>query len=330
MVKRGDAEIRGPAQLEWLHRLEALREECRAALQWAIDTGQTEPALALAHHLDWFWFVRGDHNEGRHWLGRVLAMPEATRFPEGLSEVLAQLAHHLWLQSGAEEARPCAERALALARASGSPRATARALAVIGLVLISEGHYGAAQSALEERRGLVQAAGDTWGAAQTVLSLALRAYRQDDHPEASRLHEQALALYRAVGDRYFQSAALRFIGNSRVKQGQLAGGLVALREALVLAQSLESKWEIAAVLWSVGDAEHRAGHYRRAARLLRAARQAFVSIGAWTETDQQEYERYLAACRAALAGAEFTAIMEAHPALTLEQAIADVLEGQSD
>src|SRR5687768_5554828 len=62
-------------------------------------------------------------------------------------------------------------------------------------------------------------------------------------------HEQALAVLREIGDRYFQSAALRHIGNIQVKQSNLIQGRAALKEALILAHQLDSKFEIAATFW---------------------------------------------------------------------------------
>lgn len=56
-----EQEMRGARQIEWLRRLDALSDDLRAALEWAIETRQTQPALQLARKLHWYWFVRGDY-----------------------------------------------------------------------------------------------------------------------------------------------------------------------------------------------------------------------------------------------------------------------------
>ncbi len=55
LAEKGDKEIRGPNQIEWLQRLGMMRDNFRAALQWAIETGQTEAALHMARKLHWFF-----------------------------------------------------------------------------------------------------------------------------------------------------------------------------------------------------------------------------------------------------------------------------------
>jgi len=319
-------QLRRPNQVEWLDRLNATRDNLRAALEWAIETRQTEVALQMARKLHWFWFVHGDHSEGRHWLDRVLALPDAPLFPEAYAEALTQLAHHTWLQIGAKEARPLAEQALAVARVQGDKWNTARALAVLGLVLTNEKNFAAAQATLEESKALFRAVGDTWGFAHTVMVLALGAYRQDEQATSLALHEQALDLFREVGDRYFQSVAYRFIGNLRVKQEDWTGGAEALREALILAQNLNSKFEIYAVTWSFAEAAQLAGDPARAVHLYCAAKNIAESIGMWWKEDETEFQDYLATSRAALDEPEFAEAVAQGRAMTMEQAVAYALE----
>ena len=329
LAERADKELRGHNQLEWLRRLQSDRDNCRAALDWAVDTGSTEKALQMACRLHWFWFVRGDHIEGRQWLKRVLDLPDAARFPESQAEALTQLAHHMWLQTGAKEARPLVEQSLSIARTYDDKRNTAKALAILGLVLTLENNFVAARSTLEESRPLFQDVGDTWGYAHAVMGLALGSLIQDDRVTSLILHEQALVIFRELGDRYFQSAALRQIGNLHVRQGDLAPGVAALREALFLAQELESKFEFYALIWSFAQAAQRARNFRRAVSLYCAAKNTSDSIGVWRQQDDEELQNILAVCRAALDEAEFTAAVGEGRAMTMEQAIEYALEDQS-
>jgi predicted ATPase/DNA-binding XRE family transcriptional regulator len=326
LAEKGDKEMRGPNQIEWLHRLGSMRDNFRAALQWMIETRQTEAALQMARKLHWFSFVRGDHTEGRHWLGRVLAMPDAPLYPESCAEALTQLAHHTWLIIGSKEARPFVEQALAIARAHGDKENIARALAVLGLVLTFEHNFALAELTLEESMALFQEVDDKWGYAHAVICLALGPSMQDDRATALTLHEQALVLFREVGDRYFQGVSLRHIGDLRVKEGDGARGAAALREALTLAQQLDSKYEIGACLWNLGYAVQRAGNSARAVHLYGAAKNFLDLIGAWNEREASEFENDLAPCRAALDESEFATAMEQGRAMTMEQVIAFALE----
>jgi predicted ATPase/DNA-binding XRE family transcriptional regulator len=326
LAEKGDREIRGPNQIEWLDRLHVMRDNLRAALDWTIETGQTEAALQMARKLHWFFFVRGDHNEGRQWLGRVLALPDASEYPGLYAEALTQIAHHTWLQIGGKEARPLVEQALSITQIHDDKRNTAKALAILGLVLTHENNFAAAQSTLEESKVLFRDVHDQWGFAHAVMCLALGFFRQDDWATTLALHEQALTLFREVGDRYFQSAALRFIGYVHVRQSNWLVAQNALREALILAKELSSTWEIAAVLWGLTDAVQGAGDYARAVRLNWAAKNVFELVGTWKQEDESVFEEVLESCRAALGESEFAAAVAEGRAMTMEQAIAYALE----
>ena len=326
LAKKADSELRGRNQLQWLSRLNAAHDNLRAALNWAIETKQTEIALQMARTLDWFWFVRSDHNEGRHWLQRVLALPDLLLYPELHAELLTQLAHHTWLQIGAEQARPFAESALSLARAHSDKHNTAKALAILGLIMIFENNFVVASSYLEESKVLFQEVNDPWGFAHAAMCLGTQSHVQQDWATSLTLYRQVLKLFRDLGDRFFQGVALRFIGDLEMKQGNLEGGVVALREALILAQQLDSKYEIGQTLWRCAEAAQRLEKPAHAVCLYWATKKVLDSIGAWTEEDKLVLENDLAPCRAALGDEEFEEAVQQGRVMIMEEAIAYTLE----
>jgi predicted ATPase/transcriptional regulator with XRE-family HTH domain len=326
LAEKGDAEIRGPNQVEWLNRLNAMRDNLRAASDWAIETGQTETALQMARKLHWFFFVRGDHTEGRQWLRRVLALPEAAEYPGLHAQALTQIAHHTWLQIGSMEAKPFIDQALHIARAHNDKWNTARALMILGLVMNREHNFDEAQDILEKSKALFQEVHDDWGYGHTLMGLGQRAFLMGDGAKILTLHNQALVQFRQLGDRYFQSVALRYISYEHVKQGNWLIAQNALRESLVLALELGSTWEVAAVLWGFTDAIQGAGDYAGAIRLNWAAKNIFESVGAWKQEDEPVFQEVLESCRAALSEVEFEEAVEEGRAMTLEQAIQYALE----
>jgi predicted ATPase/DNA-binding XRE family transcriptional regulator len=326
LAEKADKELRGPNQPEWLNRLNAMHDNVRVALDWAIETGQTATALQLANSLWWFWLMRSEFNEGRQWLGRVLAMPDVTSFPDLYAAVLTQLAHHTWLQIGADEAKPIIEQALPVARSQGNPQTLANALMVFGLVLISEENFAAAQSTLEDSMTLFQELRDQWGYALAVMSLSNATFRKADLATALALNERALTVFRELGDTYFQSVCLWASGRLRAKLGDWKIGLGEVRESLTLSRRLDSRYEVAAGLLRLAEVE---GHLQdpvRPVRLYWAARTAYDSIGVRHTGDNPTMEKRLASCRAALGEAAFTEAVERGRAMTMEQAIAYALE----
>ncbi len=328
LAEQAEKEIRGPEQAEWLHHLAAMRDNLRSALEWAIETKQTEVALQMAGHLSWFWFRRSDLSEGRQWLGRVVELPDALQYPKLYSYMLAQLAFHIWLQSGPKQARPFVEQALSVAHIQNNKWNIAWVLTILGLVLIQEGDFRGAQPALEQSKALFREVHDEWGDALAIISLALGAYIEGDQTTSLALHEEGLAAFRQLGDKYFENVALRFIGMNQIKQGHLTRGVAALRESLRITQQLNSKYEIAAALRPIGDAAQAEGNCVRTVHLYWASRNIFDSIGVWRQEDNAEFENDLAPCRAALSQAEFEQAVEQGHLMTMEQAIAYALDDQ--
>jgi non-specific serine/threonine protein kinase len=325
LAEKADKELRGPNQPEWLNRLTAMHDNVRVALDWAIETGQTETALQLADRLWWFWCMRSEFNEGRQWLGRVLAMPDVTAFPRLYAAVLTQLAHHTWLQIGANEAKPIIEQALPVARSQGDPQTLANALMVFGLVLMSEDNH-AAQSALEKSMTLFREVGDQWGYALAVMCLASATHKNDEQAKALALNEQALTVFRELGESYFQSVCLWASGHLRAKLGDWKVGLGEVRESLTLSRRLDSKLEVAAGLLRLAEVEGHLEDPARAVRLYWAARSVYDSIGVRYTGDNPNLEKRLASCRAALGEAAFTEAVERGRAMTREEAIEYALE----
>ena len=325
-AKQAEQALRGPDQLKWLKRLNSMHDNLRVALDWAIETGQTEKALQLARNLWWFWSKRSDFNEAREWLGRVLAMPNAQLFSQAYADVLIQLAHHTCLQIGSQKAKPFIERALAIARAHAIPRTVANALMVFGVVLAYEEELAAAQPTLEESIALFRETHEEWGAAIAMMSLGYAFLKKNNLVAALPLIEQALIAFRELGDTYFQSVCLYEIGYLRAKQGDWEKGLAELRESLKLSHELESRYEIAGGLWRLAETEEHLEHPARSVQLYCAAKNVYDSIGAWKPDDDLKFEDKLASCRASLEESAFEETVEQGRAMTMEQAIAYALE----
>ncbi|MGH7186348.1 MAG: hypothetical protein ACREIB_08765, partial [Pseudomonadota bacterium] len=64
-------------QVAWLDRLEVEHDNLRAAMAWAVETGEAEIAHRLLAAIWRFWQFRGHIAEGRERAEQVLAMPGA-------------------------------------------------------------------------------------------------------------------------------------------------------------------------------------------------------------------------------------------------------------
>jgi predicted ATPase/DNA-binding XRE family transcriptional regulator len=321
LAEKASHELRGPHQVVWLRGLASVRDDLRSALDWVIETQQTEAALQMGSYLSWFWFRRSDLGEGRQWLEKVVNLPDASQYPHWYSNVLTELARGTWLHVGAGQARPFVEKAISVAQQHDDQWNVAQASLILRLVLIGEGDFTGAQEITAKSKTFFRNVHDERGYAHAVHGHALIAFLQDDITLALALHEESLAIFRRLGDKFFQNVALRFIGIIQLRQGNLKGGQEVLREALRLAREIDTKYEIAAAIEHIGDAALAEGDPARAIHLYWASRNIYDSIGVWQKEHEAKFENQLALCRTRLSEPEFAAAIGEGSAMTLDQAI---------
>jgi len=257
-----------------------------------------------------------------------LEMQDISTHPKEQAEVLTQLANHIVLRTGNNQAQPFLEQALLITRAHKDKHNTAKALVVLGLDLLDEKNFAAAQAMLRESQGLFQEVHDEWGYANATMALGFTFWKDNNWATALHLSQEAFAGFQKLGDRYFQSVTLRHIGFISVNLGDLTNGMAALRESLLLAQQLHSKYEIGWTLREFALTAQQMDNFVRAVHLYEASRSIFEYIGTWWPENQIKLERSLSVCRMELGEAEFTTAMEQGRAMTMEQAIAYALEDQ--
>ncbi|HMA34831.1 MAG TPA: tetratricopeptide repeat protein, partial [Chloroflexia bacterium] len=296
----------GTGTPDGLDRLEGELENCHAALGWSLTDNQdraTAGRLALA--LGGFWETRGYWQEGRHWLGRVLA--EAAALPDALVAQLRYWAGRLaYLQGDYPAAAPLLQASLAAGQAQADGPLAARALTALGWMaycqedyrrardLYEQGLAGcrasdpraaasvlnslgaialllgdrAAEPLLQESLALREAAGDRQGVARSLDALGLAAQSRADYAQAGQYLRDSLALARTLGDKLGMSLVLNNLGWVCVATGDLAAAQLYLAEALGLAREVGSRWSTTLALCYLGWVAVQQGTPAAAAALL--------------------------------------------------------------
>jgi predicted ATPase len=77
LAQKAEPELRKAQQEAWAEQLKREYENLRAALSWAVGSGQAELALQFAKALGPFWYLRGFLREGQRWLKAALANKDA-------------------------------------------------------------------------------------------------------------------------------------------------------------------------------------------------------------------------------------------------------------
>jgi predicted ATPase/DNA-binding SARP family transcriptional activator/tetratricopeptide (TPR) repeat protein len=197
LAERARPHLHGPAQREWLRRLDDEVLNLRAV------TGSRRLADALV----WYWYLRGRHTEGHRYLAAVspgsayevgfavltgAPRGEVTEFPDARSRWF--LAHAFLHRGDVAAAEPLLDAALAEFRARGDRWGEAAALAGRAKLAMFRGDLPEAERSGTESLAVFGRLGDRWGQLQATDMLAYRAEVTGDHDRAGRLHREGLRI----------------------------------------------------------------------------------------------------------------------------------------
>jgi predicted ATPase len=205
---------------EWLDRLESEQDNVRAALDYAISSGEHELALKLAAAVWWSWSLRGNLHEGLRHLERVLALGDR-RPSRARAYVILGLAD-LAIDTGDKDtARLYGEEALALFRSLGEPWAVAYTLLLLGLTFAFEDDWTNAQPRFAESVRIFGELGDEHWTLQATRRLAWSYEELGDVEHARTLQEDLLRRARASGDKFLEAKALSVLAQYDLDAGKV-------------------------------------------------------------------------------------------------------------
>ncbi|MFI8513241.1 AfsR/SARP family transcriptional regulator [Streptomyces sp. NPDC085460] len=290
LAETAEPELRGPAQREWLARLDAESPNLRAALDRAARRGDAEHALRLVDALAWYWVLRGRLGEAVRSTATATALATAGApadpAPGGAGAPADPVPDGAAVSSARE---PVPGEAGTSSDPVPGPRALARLQARVavwrtGLTVMSgdgtdrHGRIASALASVDAAYG-AGTAGRAW--ARWFLAHALCG--TGSQSEGEDLTNAALDGYIRTGETWGEAAALGDRSVQRLLRGDLAGAEAdATRSAALFA----AVGDACGGLWSVYPlatvAEIR-GAYERADRLKRAALETAEGFGLTTE-----------------------------------------------
>jgi predicted ATPase/DNA-binding SARP family transcriptional activator len=369
LAEQAEPELRGPAQGEWLTRLEEEHDNLRAVLAWCTQRREGEAGLRLGGAVWRFWEVRGYLAEGRERLAEALAARGADTAAR--AKALNGAGALARSQGDFIAARSLGEESLRICRELGDQQGIALSLNNLGIVAKDQGDYEGARALYEESLAIRRRLGDQHGIAASLYNLGDVARVQVGYEGARALYEESLAISRQLGDQRGISLALRNLGNVAKHQGDYEGARALHEESLAISRQLGDQRGIASSLNHLVLVAHYQGDYggaralyeeslaicrqlgdqlitacsleglvavaaaqgqpERAARLFGAAKALREEIGVpLLPSDRTDYDRDVAAARAALGEEAFTAAWAEGRAMSLNQAIAYALADGSD
>ena len=327
LAERAAPEWWGPEPRPWLERLEVEHDNLRAALGWAVEQEEGEFGLRLASALHWFWRVRGPVSEGRQWTERILAR-YATAAPALRAKLLTRTGDLAMVEHDYPRAVALHEEGLKIAQELGDRRILAWALGFRGLTAVHEDDLERAEDLLTRALTEAREVGDDHWIAAALDTRASIASRRGDLDRALALLEEALAAGREAGAAWHVANVLSHLGDVAADLGDDERADRLYRDSLRRLWEIGDRRDFAGALAGFAGLVARRGDAERGARLCGVV-DTLLQVGGVNlpPFGQTSYERALAAARAGLGDAAFTAARAAGRALPPEAILAEAERG---
>jgi DNA-binding CsgD family transcriptional regulator/tetratricopeptide (TPR) repeat protein len=274
LAETAEAAQATPDQVRWLDRLDAERDNLRAALDWATETGTAALGLRLAAALGWFWHAHSQVTEEQVRVETLLAFAEpAEEAPTPLTRAraLVTVGDLALIQGDIAHAHDCYTAALALQRAHDDRRGAARTLNHLGVLAYEQGAFPRAVALQEEALILQRADHDRAGMADSLGHLGLLGLNQGDHAHAVDRFTESLAWRWELGDELGSAQARDGLGWAALQTGDLARAASVLEANLTARRALGDPRRTAYALHHLAGAVAAQGDDERAATLLAEA-----------------------------------------------------------
>jgi predicted ATPase/DNA-binding CsgD family transcriptional regulator len=296
----------------------------RAAVTWAIGSGDAETALRLARVMFDPQSYTGDNaREQQSWLRRALALPGGS--PGARVRALFRSAWLLGIDDLAG-AVASAEEALALARRHDDGYGVAEALRILGALETNTEDTAYARSRLLEALAGFRTLGVPGRIGWTLhhLSVLDGIGPEADLVSASVASEEALAIFRDLDHMRGVEEVLNWQAELAYKLGDLPRSLATAQEGLAMPKPA---WRSSDYLDRIADIAGLIGRPETAARLYGAADAQRERAGRRIEPAfRAEHEGRVDIARRALSAEAFASAYAAGRELTPEQAVAEALE----
>jgi predicted ATPase len=325
-----EQEKAGAAASEYLESIQADHDNVRAALGGSLEGGKAEVALRMGYGLWTFWYLHGHLSEGRRWLEEALVTGAGAPAPLRANALRAagNMAYHIGDYSAALVHQ---EECLELYRQLGDKKGIAASLNNLAITAADDGDFALSRSLYEDSLALSRELGDRESEALTLGNLGNLELYQGQLDEARSRYQQSLEIYRGQSAKAGIPYPLSELGDLARRQGDCASARTYLTEAITISRDLGIDMGVTSCVKRFGDIAVEEGRIDRALRLFGAAEALREGMGLLLQPfEHTEYEHTLEALRGQLDEEVFNALMEEGRAMTRDEAVEYVLEGEEN
>lgn len=360
-VEQAESDIFSPRHAFWLNRLDAERDNLRAALEWAVKNNPLV-ALRIAKALGYYWELRSAWGEARLWYEQALSTtPDApvklrvyslgwaaalgyrlgrkgdsSPFQQDSLDLARQsqdkalIAFALWHLNVQEPQRGTVlEEALALARETKSPYVLPGVLISLGEMCVATYDYGQAEAYFQEAAEIARTMYSPHAQAYSLLMSGYLAFLRGDMIRVRADLDAGLARARELQHNFYIAHFVELWGRVDLVDRDIASARAHLKHSLTMLQDSGTRRCLAHGLEGWARVALAQGETRRAARLLGAITADLKNLGlSLVPVEQGMYDQTLTAVQQHVDAASFQAEWIAGERLNLEQAIELALEAK--
>ncbi len=262
LARTAAASLEGTQQAVWIERIDTELDNVRAAMQWALDTGDLAAGMVIASSLFNYWYMRGVR-EGHSWIEQLLAEdPEVSDEVMGWALFTGGALLHQEGEHENERAAELLEAGLELFRDIGDQHGIAYSLHHLARTHWGEVDREQLRVELETALDGFREVGDHVGVATSLMFIVWLELEDSDPGRAVAASDELFPVTQRIGSPNIMAHGNELSATARWHAGNYEGAGPLLHEALKLyrgvgntqcsAHCLES---VAAWLLGSGDPE---------------------------------------------------------------------------
>jgi predicted ATPase/DNA-binding SARP family transcriptional activator len=269
LAQEAESGLVGPQQREWLVRLDAERDNIRAALTWALHAGEAEVGLRIGSALWRFWQMRSYEQEGSERLEELLAL--GAGLPSTRARAQTMIGNLSLVLGDLETARRMLEASLRVHRREGDDRMVAYAVGLLGTVALNRGETDSALALSREALDAARRAAYSFVESAALWQIGACLAARGELDDAERTLEEAVSLERKLGNTRSVGLWLKTLAGLEIMRGDHARAWRLFDESLAIHRSLDDKWGVSHSLSNLAFLALEAGDAETARTLLSEA-----------------------------------------------------------
>jgi predicted ATPase/transcriptional regulator with XRE-family HTH domain len=314
----------------WINQIENELDNIRAAIHWSIMNDNALVVFRLLAPLNFYVFSRGGRSDLHEYYDKALALKSGMARTRMRAKTLNGLGLFLWTDEySAQQQKSRLEEALSIGQELEDKSTIATSLWNLGYFEMARGDFGKARELLIESLNTYRDVGTSTEIDQGfVLSLLGDiAFYQNDIDQAVKIFEEDIDILREIENKTLLAFPVRRLAQLVSRQGDYEQAILLCTESIMLNQQVEDQYGMVASLAAL------AGIYL-SLEWAEIAAKLFGAVSAYLQDmnlrlmpiDQQQYEHNINLLHSLLNDPSLEKAWMEGKTMTIEQAVAYMLE----